>query len=94
MPPPQSLGLVPLGTSRDEVNITAEVALDHFFARLGMHRPVRALFLQALASVRPPEVKKVETKVEEVKPPSPIRPKVETREVSGGCRFMYSCWSL
>lgn len=50
------------------------------------------LFLQALASVRPPEVKKVEKaekKEEEVKPPSPTRPKVETGEVSDVRRLMY-----
>lgn len=38
--------------------------------------------LQALASVSPPEVKKVENMVEEVKQPPPPRPKTETIEVS------------
>lgn len=51
---------------------------------------VLLLVLQALASVQPPQEKKVE-KEEEVKPPSPTRPKIETTEVSGASRLMHSC---
>lgn len=59
------------------------------FSALIWYVLVLLLVLQALASVRPPEEKKVEKgEEEEVKPPSPTRPKVETTEVSGGCRLV------